>query len=139
MTPTIRTSKSISLPVFECDRCGACCKHLILEADHFDVLREPRIAERGTLCDGHGKLPLADAVWSLNAPAAKNRACVFLGTDNLCGIYPTRPSMCVIHQAGSSRCQSARKMDGLPPLAAVTRRASMLDRIAALAREEDEE
>ena len=32
------------MPHYECDRCGACCAgHLIVEAYHVDVLREPRL------------------------------------------------------------------------------------------------
>lgn len=123
----------ISLPVFDCDRCGACCRELILEADHLDALREPRIAAEATLLDGHGTIDLEHARWGLNR-RGEGFACVFLGADNACGIYGTRPGLCVSHQAGSKQCQLARAMAKLPPLAPVTREPAMVDRLADLAR-----
>jgi len=37
-----------------CTRCGGCCRGLLLEVDHADVVREPRIIEHAVLLDGHG-------------------------------------------------------------------------------------
>jgi Fe-S-cluster containining protein len=42
--------------------------------------------------------------------------CMFLGNDNLCQVYPTRPNACVGMQAGDKQCQAAREEAGLPPL-----------------------
>ena len=102
---------------YECDGCGACCRHLILEAQHYDAIREPRIAAEAVLLDGHGKIELANAEWSLNRrDAGKDFACLFLGDDNRCGIYSTRPHMCVCVQAGGDKCQQARRSAKLPEL-----------------------
>jgi Fe-S-cluster containining protein len=48
--------------------------------------------------------------------AGGTRACRFLNHDNACGIYPTRPNVCVAMQAGDEQCQLARHERGLPPL-----------------------
>lgn len=126
-------TRTIALPVFECDRCGACCS-LILEASHEDALREPRIAAEGHLMDGRGDLPLEDAVWLLNSES-DGCACVFLGEDKRCGIYATRPHMCVAMQAGSEQCQMARGMAGMPALEPTGRNAeTMIERVAATVR-----
>lgn len=39
----------MSRAVYECDQCGECCKHLLIEADHLDALREVQITVRGGL------------------------------------------------------------------------------------------
>lgn len=123
--------------VYECDQCGACCRHSIIEVDHLDVLREPLIAERGTHMDGNGKVCFEDSSWSLNRhDESKSFACVFLGDDNRCGIYGARPSVCVEFQAGSGKCQERRASAGLPPLTGKPVDApTVIDRIRALARE----
>lgn len=104
---------------FECDKCGACCKGtLIVEADDLDVLREPQLINGDPECRGksveqmvfeiqqQGKIVLL----SCGSP------CSFLGTDNVCSIYPTRPNACVAMQAGDEQCQDARLAAGLAPL-----------------------
>jgi Fe-S-cluster containining protein len=102
---------------FRCDSCGLCCRRLLVEADWSDVLREPRIAQE---CPNHGaKLPpVLEQCWLLYSDA-KAGACPFLGDDQKCGIYPTRPNTCVTFAAGSPKCQELRTEAGLPPLAAV--------------------
>lgn len=130
------TRKPKSLPVFNCDKCGACCEHLILEAQHVDALREPRIIAEGKLFDGHGKIDLADAVWNLNS-SGERMGCVFLGADKTCGIYSTRPEMCVSVQAGGRQCQMARGMANLPPLIATAGEPTIENRIRQLAIELD--
>ena len=95
---------------YECDRCGACCKQLIVEIDELDLVREPRL------------IPLAQAFrvpdgMELRADdGGSQRPCPVLGPDNRCTIYPTRPNCCVAFRAGSEQCQMARGMAGLPPL-----------------------
>ena len=108
------------MKVYECDSCGLCCKSLIIEADHFDVLREPRIAERGRLLDGHGKIPFVDAAWGLYPQFHRDR-CPFLMADNRCEIYPSRPNVCVGFMAGSEKCQELRENAGLTRLQPVER------------------
>ena len=98
---------------YECDRCGACCRTLIVEVTELDVLREPRIAlamvpfrqEPGFEADEVGMLACGG-----------RHPCPFVKGDNLCEIYPTRPNCCMAFDAGSEQCQDARRMAGLPPL-----------------------
>lgn len=125
--PRLRTD------TYECDRCGACCENLILEVDHLDVLREPLIAERGRLLDGHGSIPLVDASWSL---WGESHVCAFGRRDDdgkhSCTIYPTRPNMCVGFVAGGEQCQMARKSAGLPALEKTTVENTVLVQINQL-------
>ena len=100
----------------ECDRCGACCAGvLIVEADYLDALREPRLLD----ADVSGRrvaLDVLDDAHAVLLACGTERPCRFLGPDNLCGIYPTRPNGCVAFEAGSEECQRARRLFGLPPL-----------------------
>jgi Fe-S-cluster containining protein len=107
------------MPRFECDKCGACCKgSLIVEADELDVMREPRLID----VDPHhvGKsvdeLVLEIQTEMKAVLVVCGSRCPFLGTDNACTIYPTRPNDCVGMQAGDEQCQHARASEGLPPL-----------------------
>jgi Fe-S-cluster containining protein len=104
---------------YECDKCGACCKGIpIVETDDLDVLREPRLID----ADPHhrGK-SVAQMVLEIRTEMkaviiACGSACPFLGTDNGCTIYPTRPNACVGMEVGDEQCQDARARQGLPPL-----------------------
>lgn len=104
---------------YECDKCGACCKgSLIVEADAIDVLREPRLIDadkyyRGETVDrvvfeivNEGRVVLL----ACGSPSS------FLGPDNQCSIYPTRPNCCVGMEPGDEQCQAARRSAGLVPL-----------------------
>lgn len=112
------------MPTYECDKCGACCKgHLIVEAYEIDAIREPRLltADVGTWTAGKTPeeiLSRLDSEFTCLVIAA-NKPCKFLGHDNLCTIYPTRPNCCVGMEAGSEECQRAREAEGLPPLVAL--------------------
>lgn len=80
-----------------CLKCGACCRNLIIEAEQLDVMREPRIAAECRKLDGNGTIPEEDVKWCL-APRivdGKMCGCPFLTPANQCGIYPTRPNVCV--------------------------------------------
>ena len=118
---------------YECDRCAACCKFLIIEIDPIDIAREPKLRAAKPF-----RAPLPDALpydpeqeeeylrvdplvpgfeWgAMLAPSQDNLACPMLGQDDLCTIYPTRPTCCVYLQAGSDQCQMARESAGLEPL-----------------------
>jgi Fe-S-cluster containining protein len=104
---------------FECDKCGACCNgSLIVEVEDLDVIREPRLIE----ADPHhvGK-PVDQMVREIQEEwkaviIACGKPCSFLGQDNQCTIYPTRPNCCVALQAGDEQCQEARRAAGLQPL-----------------------
>ena len=104
---------------YECDKCGACCKgHLIVECDSIDVLREPRLIEADCHHVGKTVQQMVDDIelQMKTVIIACGTACPFLGTENTCGIYPTRPNCCVGLQPGDDQCQEARASEGLPPL-----------------------
>ena len=86
-----------------CQRCGVCCRSLLLEADLLDAEREPLIVQRGGPTKGlDGRVES----YCLNAEGPDPR-CVFLANDNRCTIYPTRPNMCVAFGPGDERCAVA--------------------------------
>jgi len=132
-------STSMALPqlAYDCDSCGACCRALIIEATHLDAIREPRIQSEARLLDMHGKLPIDESEWGLNAhrEGEKGFPCVFLASNNKCSIYSTRPNVCVSAQAGSSTCQRAREMMKLAPLEPRKSDGSVADRMHAYLRE----
>jgi len=108
------------MPRYECDKCGACCKgNLIVEADEIDVMREPRLVEADRHYREQG---VAKSLELLRTDVGRavviscGEACPFLGTDNACSIYPTRPNTCVAFEAGDQQCQEARAHEGLAPL-----------------------
>ena len=104
---------------FECDKCGACCKGvLIVEADDLDVMREPRlIGGDPECCDNSVEQMVSEIQQEGKAILlACGSPCAFLGADNHCLIYPTRPNCCVGMQAGDEQCQDARAAVGLAPL-----------------------
>ena len=108
---------------YVCDQCGACCRGtLLVEAYGIDVLREPRLASADV---SRTDLASVEAVMAdLNADfdrcliiaGGKDQPCCFLGGDNRCTIYPTRPNVCVAMEAGSEQCQLAREASELRPL-----------------------
>ena len=104
---------------YECDNCGACCQGtLIVDADSIDVLREPRLID----IDPHFRGKAVEQVVAEIEDEMKSillacgTPCPFLGDNNRCQIYPTRPNVCVAMLAGDEQCQEARKEKGLPPL-----------------------
>ena len=92
-----------------CRWCGACCRRLIIEANHDDVRREPRIATECVLLDGHGSIPFAEAAWSV--AVGQTRRCPFLRDGNRCTIYATRPTECRAFRPGSAKCRMVRAED----------------------------
>ncbi len=96
---------------YECDGCGACCRTKLVDVFEEDLLREPRLGAR--------MLPLREPgldgeIGYLNC--LRHGACPFLDGESRCGIYPTRPVVCVLFPAGSDECQEARHTLGLPRL-----------------------
>lgn len=75
----------------ECMKCGHCCRCSIIdEVYDVDIEREPRLKPHVTeLKDEPGR-------YFLKTP------CPFLGQDNTCTIYPTRPTICVVYEPGST-------------------------------------
>ncbi|MCK4784009.1 MAG: YkgJ family cysteine cluster protein [Desulfobacteraceae bacterium] len=92
-----------SLPV--CKKCGRCCRGLIVEIEHLDVVREPRLLEYVELLDGHGKKQY-ESEWDKEYLLAcgDSKPCPFLCKNNECGIYPTRPNVCVYAEPGGKQC-----------------------------------
>jgi Fe-S-cluster containining protein len=88
--------------VRKCQRCGACCRELLLEVSGVDVLREPRwlpYLERYRDIDYRNWESEPDGViFRIPSP------CPFL-QDNRCTIYPTRSDMCVVFRpVKDNRC-----------------------------------
>jgi Fe-S-cluster containining protein len=102
------------MPKYECDKCGACCRRLIVEAFAADVLREPRLATGQRMSyDRFVEYLRADVQRCI--VLTSGGACPFL-EGSQCSIYATRPNACVGLQAGEEQCQQARRGDGLPQL-----------------------
>lgn len=104
---------------YECDGCGACCKHFTVWASVPDALREPRIAAKAAddlvvLTEECGAQREDGAV--LISGIGESKPCDFLLADNSCDIYPTRPDVCVRFLPGCDQCQEAREACGLPLL-----------------------
>lgn len=100
---------------YECDRCGACCGGtLIVEAYYLDAIREPRLLDADVCGRSTTMDELSDETRCI--VLAANDACRFLVADGRCGIYPTRPNVCVSMEAGDEQCREARGQFGLPPL-----------------------
>ena len=99
----------------ECDHCGACCKGTLVEIQHLDVVREPKLLRAASPC----KAPLGDAIpddpWERVYILSGASGCP-MHADGRCSIYPTRPNVCVAFEAGSPDCQRARYHAGLTPL-----------------------
>lgn len=106
---------------YECDQCGACCKQLLVEVYDLDVLREPRLAT-ADIGSWTRDMLYAELMAELEQEgkclliAGPGKPCQFLDDENRCGIYPTRPNVCVALPAGNDQCQQARKAAGLDPL-----------------------
>ena len=102
---------------YECDECGACCRHLIVEIEWYDITREPRLVGNCMPFKNYGKeIPQAIPGHGAGATLVGSDPCPFLGSDNRCGIYPSRPHVCLTFPAGGKQCQDARKSAGLEPL-----------------------
>lgn len=115
---------------YVCDKCGACCSGtLFVEVMLHDIEREPRVVE-GAADVLRGKRTPEEVVASVRAVCDSGREgcsnlalfapCHFLGPNNLCGIYATRPDNCARFRAGSQQCQDVREARGLPRLKPTT-------------------
>ncbi len=96
---------------YECDGCGVCCRGKLVDVFEVDVLREPRISEKMLALKEPG---FDGEIAYLNCMG--DGSCAFLDGENRCGIYPTRPTVCVLFPAGGKQCQEVRQAAGLPPL-----------------------
>lgn len=105
------TSEESTPPVYECDQCGACCQELIVTVYELDLWREPQLKEHVRIY----REPGIDGDIGMLA-CGSQLPCPFLDAEQNCGIYPTRPNVCVALQAGDDQCQHARQIAGLAPL-----------------------
>lgn len=104
-------SKSNEANPFTCDLYGAFCKtSYSIFASPEDVQRETRILSEGRKLAEH----LDDGRFSLRLFPFLD-SCPFLGEDQACTIYETRPR-CRVLVAGDAQCQEARKHKGHPRL-----------------------
>lgn len=75
----------------KCKRCGECCRHAIIEDVHeVELVREPRLKRHCTPVENE------QGFYFLKMP------CRLLDKHNLCRIYPTRPTVCVGYEPGST-------------------------------------
>jgi hypothetical protein len=89
----------------DCLECGACCKDNRVELDDRDIARFEH-AGRGELA----RRPYAKREdGAIVLVLQKNKRCKHLGDDNMCGIYPIRPSACSTFPVGSECCLSSRE------------------------------
>ena len=106
---------------YNCDKCGACCRQLIVEAYDLDVLREPHLAT-ADIGEWTREMVYQDLMAELEQEgkclviAGGGEPCKFLRESNTCAVYPTRPNVCVALQPGDEQCQEAREAEGLTPL-----------------------
>ncbi len=70
---------------------------MLIECDEIDVLREPRLIEEDRHHAGKSVDQMVTEIIEDGKAVLLNcgRRCQFLGEDNRCGIYPTRPNCCV--------------------------------------------
>lgn len=115
---------------YECDKCAACCRQLIIEIDWIDVLREPSLklvtepfkVPPGFSIQNEDGEDIADPdpyMAGAMLACGSTHPCPKLDNENLCTIYPTRPNCCVAMSPGSEQCQEARAMAGLQKLEGV--------------------
>lgn len=96
-----------------CDCCGACCRTFPILVSIGDAQREPRILQEAPRLEPWNRT----SEWEFKLhPLPFSRGCLYLGEDDRCTVYETRPSVCRMFQAGSAECAEARARVGLPPL-----------------------
>ena len=96
-----------------CDRCGACCQTFPVLVSIGDAERQPRIREEALQVKPWQRTD----EWEFQLhPLPFQRGCIFLGEDNLCSTYESRPAVCRRFAAGSPECLEARSRIGLQPL-----------------------
>jgi len=118
----MRTLMSVSAEHYECDSCGACCKTWRILVSEEDAVREPRIAAEARRLPENQKTEH----WAFQLfPLPFHEACCFLDGENRCTIYDTRPRVCRVFEAGSDRCQEARREQGLEPLSPAVARLTI--------------
>lgn len=103
---------------YQCDNCGLCCNHTLISCTAADREREPKLKDLLRIVDKDGK-PLDRYLLNRKPDDPAGCGCQF-HTGTGCGIYPTRPGVCVSFMAGNPDCQTLRRAAGLPELVPVT-------------------
>lgn len=102
---------------YQCDNCGLCCTSTIISCTAADREREPNLQ---TLPRIKSTNPDLDGKYLMNRPPdSPTPGCQF-HTGTACGIYATRPGVCVSFAAGNEDCQFLRRSAGLPELVPVS-------------------
>ncbi|MCA9368267.1 YkgJ family cysteine cluster protein [Candidatus Kaiserbacteria bacterium] len=120
---------------YNCDSCGLCCEKMIVEVEHIDVVREPKLLPVVTELDASN---CRDSEWQRVYSLACAKPCPMLqrfAGMTACEIYPTRPNVCVYFEPGGYQCQALRRDHGLPYLADVDGRRPTHAEVAAMAGE----
>jgi Fe-S-cluster containining protein len=94
-----------------CKDCGLCCKKLIIEITHVDVVREPSLLPVVTLLDGNGRIQYDDD-FDKEYNLTCGKPCAML-VGNRCSIYPTRPNICIQFEVGGEQCNELREENGM--------------------------
>lgn len=94
------------LPVFDCQRCGACCSYTAAWP-RFSTEDEADLAQ----------IPQALVADDLSGMRCAGRRCAALvgevGAHTTCSIHPVRPDVCRICMPGDAECLLARTAFGL--------------------------
>ena len=107
----------LAVLAYQCDNCGLCCTRTLVRATTTDAQRQPLILKQRRLKREDGTIT-NDYLLNRNPGDPGGEQCVF-HTGTCCGIYATRPQVCVGFQAGGKDCQELRRIEGLPPLVPV--------------------
>lgn len=103
---------------YQCDNCGLCCNSTLIGCNDSDRQREPLLQtlpkiNSPTRPELHGKYLMN------KAPDDPTGIGCRFHSGTACGIYATRPGVCVSFEAGNPDCQYLRKSAGLPELVPV--------------------
>lgn len=99
----------------DCQGCGLCCKHLIVELCCRDVEREPQLAAVSRLFRDCQSEPCGidpssgEMVHDDPCRYVPYGPCPMLQEDGRCSIYSTRPSVCREFRRGGTRCRDLRE------------------------------
>ena len=93
----------------DCTACGACCRCFPVFASNEDAEREVSIKTDTKHMETH--MQSEGKAYRL-FPLPFLEGCAFLGKDQLCKVYETRPDVCRRFEKGSEQCLEARERVG---------------------------
>lgn len=95
-------------PTFDCQKCGACCRCLLvdIEEDEVQRLNKTLVSTRGFNFGGRLKRKRYDFGWGCIALKEKNGKFA-------CSIYKKRPFVCEAFSKGSDFCIECRNNMGI--------------------------